>query len=225
MQAPMIDAVIFDMDGLLIDSEPFWREAERAVFRDVGIELTDAMCEEAMGLRVNEVLHHWHKTYPWPSPDFDGMEKNIVELVGRLIREKGELMPGAKEAVTFFHQRHVPIALASASALSLIRNFLNKFGFASYFDVVHSAEHETFGKPHPAVFLTTAEKLGVPPTRCLVFEDSFNGLIAAKAARMTCIVVPEPGVQNQPRWAIADRQLSTLEHFSESTWKTLNPGR
>lgn len=221
----MIDAVIFDMDGLLMDSEPFWREAERAVFREVGIELTDAMCEEAMGLRVNEVLQHWHKKCPWPSADFDGMEKAIVERVGQLIRGKGELMPGAKDAVTFFHQRRIPMALASASALSLIRTFLDKFGFDSYFSVVHSAEQEAFGKPHPAVFLTTAEKLGVPPVRCLVFEDSFNGMIAAKAARMVCVVVPEPRVQHQPRWAIADRQLSTLEDFSESIWKTLNPGR
>ncbi len=218
----MIEAVIFDMDGLLIDSEPFWREAERISFAENGVTLTEAMCESAMGLRISEVLQHWFHLYPWPNPDFEKLEKTILERVSRLIRTRGTLMKGVSGTLEFFRRRSVPMALASASPMTLIRAFLDQFSLHDYFDVVHSAEYESCGKPHPAVFLTTAAKLNVRPVHILVFEDSFNGMIAAKAARMKAVVVPDPGHADQKRWDAADLQLLSLEDWNEDLWKKMN---
>lgn len=218
----MIEAVIFDMDGLLIDSEPFWREAEKSSFSEVGLTLTDRMCENAMGLRINEAIEHWYSLFPWPDPDFKQIEKTILDRVARLIHSKGKLMSGVEQTLSFFMQRSIPMALASASPMSLIQAFLEQSGLRGAFTVIHSAESEPFGKPHPAVFLTAAEKLNIHPTRILVFEDSFNGMIAAKAARMKVIVVPDPAHCDQPRWVIADVRLASLDDWNEDFWNIIN---
>ena len=90
------------------------------------------------------------------------------------------------------------------------------------FRVVHSAEQEEYGKPHPAVFLTTAKHLRISPAHCLVIEDSFNGLIAAKAARMKTVVIPMAEQWNEARFDIADSKLKSLREFSEPEWNHLN---
>lgn len=217
----MIHAVIFDMDGLLIDSEPFWREAEKEVFAKVGIHLTDAMCESVMGLRINEVIAHWRRLYPWDQPGDDVLEEWIIEKVGESLRSRGSLMAGVQEVIEFFLLRRIPMALASASSMRLIEIFLARFDLKKYFQIVHSAEYESYGKPHPAVFLTTAGKLKVSPTQALVFEDSFNGLIAAKAARMKTVVVPAPEAVIRPYWVLADIKLNTLLEWNEEHWQRL----
>jgi sugar-phosphatase len=217
----MTEAVIFDMDGLLIDSEPFWREAEKQSFEEIGVTLTEAMCEAAMGLRISEVIEHWYHKFPWSNPDFLELERTILQRVSDRITTHGTLMRGVQETLQFFRQRSVPMALASASPKKLIDTFLDKFNLHSFFKVVHSAEQEAYGKPHPAVFLTTAQKMNIHPVRILVFEDSFNGMIAAKAARMKIAVVPDPKHQNQPRWIIADQQLSSLSEWNEDLWKKI----
>jgi sugar-phosphatase len=180
------------------------------------------MCEAAMGLRISEVIEHWYHQYPWPNPDFKELERTILQRVSHRITSRGTLMRGVPEVLHIFLQRSVPMALASASPMILIDTFLDKFNLHSFFKVVHSAEQEAFGKPHPAVFLTTAMMMNIHPTRVLVFEDSFNGMIAAKAARMKVAVVPDPKQQNQPRWIIADRQLSSLSDWDEDLWKIIN---
>ena len=105
------------------------------------------------------------------------------------------------------------MAVASSSALRLIKATVNKLKLEDYFTLLVSAEHETHGKPHPAVFMRTAETLRVQPDRCLVIEDSFNGLLAAKAARMKCVVVPYPEDFNNPKLAIADWKLNSLNEM------------
>ncbi len=218
----MTEAVIFDMDGLLIDSEPFWREAEKQSFAEIGVTLTEAMCESAMGLRISEVIEYWFHQFPWPNPDFRALEQTILQRVSHQITTRGTLMRGVMETLGFFRQRSVPTALASASPVYLIDTFLDKFELHSFFKIVHSAEQEACGKPHPAVFLTTARLMSIHPTRVLVFEDSFNGMIAAKAARMKVVVVPAPEHRDQSRWDIADRKLNTLNEWDETLWKKIS---
>ncbi len=108
------------------------------------------------------------------------------------------------------------MALASASYFKLINATLNKLELRDQFNVIHSAEIEPYGKPHPGIFLTTAKNLGVDPEFCLVFEDSLNGVIAAKAARMKCVCVPDPAFRNDTRFSIADIILNSLEEWNES---------
>ena len=122
----------------------------------------------------------------------------------------------------FFKEKKVPVALASSSPLRLIEKLMRHYGIYDQFDLVRSAEFEPYGKPHPAVFITTASKLHINPLRCLVFEDSFNGVLAAKAARMKCVAVPEMRVYNQPRFAIADLKLPSLLEFDAACWEKLN---
>lgn len=202
---PRMRAAIFDMDGLLIDSEPLWREAEIDVFRTVGLELTDAECMETTGLRIDEVVAFRHAQHPWAEPGLGVVASRIVGALVALVRERGEALPGAREVIARCRDEGLATALASSSPRRVIDATLERLGLS--FPVIVSAEDDRYGKPHPAVFLRTAELLGVPPTECLVFEDSVNGVIAAKAARMTVIAVPE---RPDPRFAIADRVLGSL---------------
>ena len=113
------------------------------------------------------------------------------------------------------------VALASSSAYRVIRAVVERLGLADAFDLIYSAEEEEYGKPHPGVYLTTAHRLGVAPTRCLAVEDSLNGVLAAKAARMKCVAIPEAEARHDPRFAIADTVLDSLNGFDAVTWKEL----
>jgi sugar-phosphatase len=104
----------------------------------------------------------------------------------------------------------VKLGLASSSATEIIEAVLDKLELARFFAVVQSAEHEPYGKPHPAVYIECARRLGVPPDRCLAIEDSPAGVLAAKAARMTCIAIPAPELRDDHRYCIADARLESL---------------
>lgn len=218
----MVQAVIFDMDGLLIDSEPHWREAEKAVFAPLGLHLTDQQCMQTMGLRIDEVVRHWHQRHPWPSPSLAEVEEDIVQQVQNLIEASGTAMEGVADTLAFFREKGIRLGLASSSKLRLINCVLDKLGIREAFAVVHSAEFEDYGKPHPAIFLTAAQMLQTDPTACLVFEDSFNGLIAAKAARMKTVAVPEGEAFLQTRFDIADLKLRSLREFTPAHFDQLN---
>lgn len=207
-------AVIFDLDGVLVDSEPLWVTAELEAFAAVGLELTPADLERTIGLPMPEVAAYWHGRAPWPGPSPDELAAAVVDRVIELVGERGRPAPGARAAVERFAARGVPLAVASSSPRRLIASVLERFDLARFFAAVASAEDEDYGKPHPAVFLTAAARLGVAPASCLVIEDSINGLIAAKAARMTCVVVPDPRQKDDPRLALADAVLASLEELS-----------
>jgi sugar-phosphatase len=218
----MIDAVIFDMDGLLVDSEPWWRVAETNVFGRLSVAPAEADFERMMGNRIQEVIRQWYDRHPWPDADFQQTQKEIIDEVAWYVIEKGGLLPGVEQTIAFLKEKNVPVALASSSPLRLIEKLMGHYGLLGQFDLVRSAEFEPYGKPHPAVFLTTASHLHINPLRCLVFEDSFNGVLAAKAARMKCVAVPEMRVYNQPRFTIADLKLPSLLEFDEACWEKLN---
>ena len=209
----MIKAVIFDMDGLLIDSEPIWEEAEVEVLNKVGVPLTRVKTKETMGLRVDEVVSHWHSKYPWVEPSQKEIEERIVKRVIELIQEKGQTQPGVLEIVNLFKNHNIPMAIASSSSTKIIEAALNRIGIKNHIQLICSAEHEPFGKPHPGVYLTTAKKLRLDPKECLVFEDSPNGVAAAKAAKMTCIAVPSGKVKGDPKFDSADEIIDSLNEF------------
>ena len=218
----MIEAVIFDMDGVLIDSEPFWQESEMDAFARVGVKLTREMCMQTMGLRVDEVVEYWRRRHAWEGVSSGELEEAIIGGVAERILSKGLAKEGARRALDFFRSRGVKLALASSSSYRLIRAVTERFGLSDKFDCVYSAEDEEYGKPHPGVYLTTARRLGVSPSACLAVEDSFNGVLAAKAARMKCIAVPEEGAMRDPRFCIADVVLGSLEEIDEEVWRRLS---
>ncbi len=218
----MIEAVIFDMDGVLIDSEPLWREAEKLVFGQVGILLTDNMCLQTTGLRVDETIEHWYRYKPWENISKEEMGREIEDTVCDIISSKGEPAPGVFKIIDFFNRAGIPKALASSSSERIIKWILKELGLSNEFPVIHSAENEEYGKPHPAVFITTAKKMNTIPNHCLAIEDSLAGLIAAKSAKMRTIVVPEEIHRDNPRFSIADIRLNSLADFSEQDWELLN---
>lgn len=201
------------MDGLLVDSEPYWKIAEKICFGKLGLTLTDELLRQVMGFRLTEVVEHWYNYQPWGEKNFEAVEADVLETVKQLIIENANALPGVIQTLELCKNNGYKIALASSSAMSLINVVVDKLNIRHYFDLLVSAEFEPYGKPHPSVFLTTAKKLNVLPTECLVFEDSVNGMIAAKAARMKCIVVPELEKQEEPYWQLANFKLVSLEEF------------
>jgi mannitol-1-/sugar-/sorbitol-6-/2-deoxyglucose-6-phosphatase len=208
-----VRAVVFDMDGMLIDSEPMWRRATVAALNGIGVPITDQDALETTGLRTDEMVEHWYGVHPWPDPPRKVVEGEIETRVIDLIREHGIPNPGVPDILETLTAAGYPLGIASSSASEIIQAVLDTLGLASFFAVVQSAEHEPFGKPHPAVYIEAARRLGVPPTQCVAFEDSPNGVIAAKAARMLCVAVPDPALADDRRFLAADLHLPALTEF------------
>ncbi|MEM9510270.1 MAG: hexitol phosphatase HxpB, partial [Cyanobacteria bacterium P01_E01_bin.35] len=217
----MIKAVIFDLDGLLIDSEPLWQQAEILVFKQVGIELTPELCLQTKGLRIDEVVDYWYQKYPWTNLAKLEVEQSIVTKLIELIKSQGQPLTGVEHAISFVQQKQIRIALASSSSLKIIQAALEMLNLADIFVEIYSAESEVLGKPHPGVYLTTANKLNVSPQFCLALEDSLNGVLAAKAAQMKCIAIPEASQRNNPQFAIADHLLNSLKDLNDEVWHGL----
>lgn len=208
-----VAASLFDMDGLLIDSEVLWHKAEVEIFGALGVPLAESSNRSTKGVFVNEVVDYWYARFPWTGPKADEVVDALLERVGELVEAEGRLLPGAIRALDLTSERG-PIALASSTPLALIHRCLEHFDLTNRFASIHSAEFEPYGKPHPGVFLTAAASLGIDPTQCLVFEDSSAGVIAARAARMSVVAVPTPEDRGQFEFRLADLTLATLEELS-----------
>jgi mannitol-1-/sugar-/sorbitol-6-/2-deoxyglucose-6-phosphatase len=209
------DAVIFDMDGVLIDSEPLWKIAMEEVFRSIGSELTRQDFQKTVGLRLDEVITFWHQHEGWKNVTPKEVEQQIVLKMVELIRANATPLEGVLETLAFLKERNMKIGLATSSYEILIHTVLRELNITSFFEVTHSAEHEAYGKPHPAVYLTVAERLAVSSARCLVIEDSLNGIISGKAAKMKVVCIPEKTHFPEPKLMLADFQFDTMSDFLE----------
>lgn len=209
------EAFIFDLDGLLIDSEPLWQRAEIEIFKELGHRLTPAMCLTTRGRKIDEVIEHWRAHFGFPSRSVLPLRAQIVLRVRELVLLQGRAKTGACSLVRTLNDRGVPCAIASGSDYSIIESALERLDLVGEIETYHSAEDETRGKPDPAVFFGAARKLGVPPATCVVFEDSPGGIAAAKAAGMFCVAVPDRSGGGDPPHAFrdADRVLRSLEDF------------
>lgn len=212
-------AVIFDMDGVLLDSEPFWQIAESEAFATVGLRLSTDDLAQTIGLRIEEVAAFWFRRSPWQGPTTQQIANRVVERVRTLIQERGEMLPGVQHTIKHLHDLGIPMTVASSSSRILIATVVERFGLGIFFPSVATADDETHGKPHPAVFLTAASNLGVEPPDCLVIEDSLNGVLAAKAAQMQCLAIPDPRQKGDPRFVLADRVVDSLEDLDPAFWR------
>jgi HAD superfamily hydrolase (TIGR01509 family) len=217
-----LTTVIFDIDGLLIDSEPLWHEAATELFNQFGVKLTDAMYTSTTGLRTKEFVQLWFDYFKIDQKFAVEAEKNIVEGVLKRIEDKASIMPGVPHIFDFFANKQFKIGLATSSPPSLIDLVVQMTGIESYLSATASAEYLPYGKPHPQVYLNCAESMNSHPIECICFEDSFNGLIAAKAARMKCVVIPHHSLNKDERWGAADLKLSSLQNFGELHFDRLN---
>jgi mannitol-1-/sugar-/sorbitol-6-/2-deoxyglucose-6-phosphatase len=216
-----LNTVIFDMDGLLIDSEPLWDEASVATFSRYGIQLTPQQYATTTGLRTKEFIKHWFDYFKMPVPDAAGIEKDLISKVIELVAQKGKPMPGLSHIFNFFIDRNFKIGIASSSPLNLIDVVVDLLNIRPHLHTITSAALLANGKPHPEVYLNCAAALNATPAECLCFEDSFPGMIAVKAARMKCVVVPDPKISKELKWHAADLKISSLQNFNELLLQSL----
>ena len=184
----MIDAVVFDLDGVLIDSEQVWDEVREGLARERGGRYTERSQRDMMGMSSVEWSRYMHDVVGLPeSPE--EINREVVERLLARYAGSPPWIPGALDAVRRLAARW-PLALASSSNREVIETVLAAGGIADCFRATVSSEEVPRGKPAPDVYLEAARRLGIDASRCAAIEDSRNGIRAAKAAGMRCIAVP-----------------------------------
>ena len=186
----MIEAVVFDLDGVILDSEQLWDEVREGLAYERGGRWHEGAQADMMGMSSREWSVYMHERIGLSEPP----EEINAEVVRRMLeryRRELPLIPGAVEAVERLAARW-PLGLASSSNRELIDAALEAAGLTRYFRVTVSSEEVEHGKPAPDVYLEAARRLGVPPERCAAIEDSQNGIRSAKAAGMRVIAIPNP---------------------------------
>jgi HAD superfamily hydrolase (TIGR01509 family) len=212
-----VDAVVFDFDNVLIDSEELWGEAREAITREHGGRWRDTAQQEMMGMSSLEWSRWLHDELGVQLAPED-ISRRVVERLDGVYREHLRLMPGAREAVERIGETGVPLAVASSSNRELIDLGLELTQLREAFAVVLSSEEVERGKPAPDVYLEAAARLEVEPERAAAVEDSTNGLLSAAAARMRVIAVPDWRYPPEPRaLEVADVVLDSLDELTPAT--------
>jgi HAD superfamily hydrolase (TIGR01509 family) len=184
----VIEAIVFDLDGLLIDSEQVWSDVRRELVIERGGEWHDGAQQEMMGMSSIEWSRFMSEELRVPMPP-DQISEEVVRRLASRYRSRLPLLPGAREAVGRLAARW-PLGLASSSNRQLIDLVLEVADLVSCFEVTLSSEEVARGKPAPDVYLEAARRLGIEPSHCAAIEDSHNGMLSASAAGMQVIAIP-----------------------------------
>lgn len=180
-------AVIFDMDGVIIDSEPIHFEVDMQTMRDLGFDISSEELEKYVGT-TNEYMFSDLKNKYNIKQSIEEIINYKVELTKKkVIQSDLEPIEGIKELLVDLKNKNISTAIASSSPRNFIDVVVSKFNLQDYFNFIVSGEEVHNGKPAPDIYIETAKKLGLPPEKCTVIEDSRNGVLAAKAAGMKCI--------------------------------------
>lgn len=215
MENKAITTVLFDMDGVLIDSEGFWLQAEEEVFTSVGAIWDEEIAMQTQGKTTRAVTEHWYEMFPWEGKTIEEVEQEVIDRVEELISTEGQIKEGVLQTLTFLKERGVKIGLATNSPVVLINAALKRLGIREFFQTIVSVEHVEHGKPAPDVYLRAASNLGSVPSECIVIEDSFTGATAGKNANMTVIAIPDIEQYSQERFDIADFKLRSMVLLNE----------
>jgi HAD superfamily hydrolase (TIGR01509 family) len=207
----VIEAVVFDLDGLLLDTEQVWDEVREQLTRERGGRWHDRAQADMMGMSSTEWSRYMHEELGLPDPP-EELNRLVVERMMERYREELPLIEGAVEAVRRIAERW-PLGLASSSNRPLIDLALQLMGVADLFRVTVSSEEVERGKPAPDVYLAAARRLGVSPERVAAIEDSANGIRSAKAAGMRVIAIPNP------HYPPPEDALSQADVVLESLWE------
>jgi len=186
----MVTAVIFDLDGVIVDSEPRWERVRRDVVDEHGGHWADDAQQRLMGMNTQQWAAYLSRDLGVRLTP-DEVASLVIERMAASYSEELPVMPGAVDAVRRTAQ-HWPLGLASSSPAALIRTVLDRAGLAGLFSVTTSTEEVERGKPDPAVYRAVAERLGAVPHECVAVEDSSNGVRSASAAGIPTIAIPHP---------------------------------
>jgi HAD superfamily hydrolase (TIGR01509 family) len=192
----MIEAVVFDLDGVLIDSEPVWEQVRRGLVAERGGHWAPDAQRRLMGMSTPEWARYLSEELGVGLPP-DEVAATVIDRMAARYREQLPLMPGAVEAVQRLAARW-PLGLASSAPAVLIEAVLETAGLRPYFQVTMSTEQVPHGKPAPDIYLAVSARLSVEPARCAAVEDSSNGLRSAAAAGMHVIAIPHPRYPPDP---------------------------
>jgi HAD superfamily hydrolase (TIGR01509 family) len=183
----MVEAVVFDMDGVLVDSEALWDAARSQVALKLGGRWSDQAQRDMMGMSSSEWSRYMHEQLEVPLAP-ERINDEVVARMERLYHERLPLIPGAREAAE--RLARWPLGIASSANRPLIELALELAGLRNRFAVIVSSEEVARGKPAPDVYLEAARRLDVPPERCAAIEDSHSGILAARAAGMRVVAIP-----------------------------------
>jgi HAD superfamily hydrolase (TIGR01509 family) len=216
----VIDAVVFDLDGVLLDSEQVWDETREQLARERGGRWHAEAQREMMGMSSTEWSRYMHETIGLPEPP-EEINREVVERLIASYREHLPALPGAREAVERLAARW-PLGLASSSNRELIDLALRLLGVEHLFAATVSSEEVARGKPAPDVYLEAAHRLGVEPTHAAAVEDSHNGILAARAAGMRVLAIPNSHFPPDAE-ALAQADV-VLDSLADLTAAAVEPG-
>ena len=218
----MIDAVVFDLDGVLIDSEPVWEEVRRGLVAERGGHWAPDAQRRLMGMSTQEWARYLSADLGVGLPP-DQVAALVIDRMAARYRERIPFLPGAVEAVRRLAARW-PLGLASSAPAVLIETVLDAAGLSSCFQVTMSTEQVPHGKPAPDIYLAVTARLGVSPSGCAAVEDSSNGLRSAAAAGLHVIAIPHPEYPPEPdALAQASLVLPTLADLTPEAVAALSP--
>jgi HAD superfamily hydrolase (TIGR01509 family) len=220
----VIEAVVFDLDGVLLDTEQLWDEAREQLARERGGRWHENAQRDMMGMSSLEWSRYMHDVIGLPEPP-EEISREVVRRLAELYRERLPAVPGARKAVERLAARR-PLGLASSSNRELIDLALELLGVVHLFAATVSSEEVPRGKPAPDVYLEAARRLGVDPSHAAAIEDSENGIRAAKAAGMRVVAIPNrhfpPG---EDALTQADVILRSLEELTPESSSLSSRGR
>lgn len=208
------------MDGVLIDSEHLWRRAMIQGFKEYGMNVSEDECRLTMGMRFKEVALIWLNHFKVKNAGPEDLEKTVMDHLIALIENEGKFIDSIPEIISVCKNKQLKTGLATSSSNRLMNAVLKKLGLENTLDCCVSAENMKYGKPHPEVFLKCAEGLNVRPDECLVLEDSLNGVIAARAASMKVIAVPDDAHTTVQQFVLADYKCNRMSEVL-ALFKTL----
>ncbi len=203
-------AVIFDMDGVIVDTEKYWKQAEYEVFTSLGVKVTDNYSEMTKSMTTSEVTKFWYAKYPWKNADLSVVEQMVISRVIEFIETESCQIKGVKPFIERLKTKKYKVGLATNSPKRIIPVVLKKLDILHLFDSILSAESEKRGKPDPAIYYESARRLDSKPEDCIVIEDSYTGMLAAKNAGMTVVAFTNGNRKND--FEIADYKIDSFEN-------------
>ena len=212
----MKSCVIFDMDGVLVDSEPLWWQAGVDALSSVGVALDHGWSDQTRGMRTDVALDYWFRKFPWSGRTIDALADDVNTRMLEVIRDSVVSLPGVLGVVDLLARREIPMGVCSSAPLYVIEATLRALELRDTIRCVVSAHNEPMGKPHPAAYLRCAAQMRVAPRDCIAIEDSVHGAIAAKAAQMKVVAVQGSIDFASGLFDFCDARLSTLCDFDET---------
>lgn len=214
--------VLFDMDGLLLDTEPLWGDAMQHICDKHQLPLDRKIFKYTTGLRIDEVTAFWKEHLDWPEQlNSHDLAQEIVDEIIQLSIEKASVLPGVENLLKTLKEENISTAVVTSSPYRMLETLLKHFQIDHYFQAFFSAEIAPYGKPHPYIYMKALEHFDYSPFQTIALEDSVNGMISARAAKINTIVIPEDIKYNDPAFGLAQLKAKSMEEINIDTLKEL----